>query len=91
MEEAKKKTHQIIMENRKALFVSGVKDVEAFDERKIELFTQEGALIVKGAQLHISKMNIEIGEIQVDGSVDSLTYEDRERSGSESFLSKLFK
>jgi len=85
--------HNIIMENREKMSVSGVIDVESFDEENIVLHTEQGVLIVKGEDLHINKLNIESGELIIEGFIDSCTYTDRDgtRSKGMSFFSKMFR
>lgn len=81
--------HHVILEGRERLSVSGVEDVESFDESAIVLHTDQGTLVVRGQDLHIEKLNLDGGELRVEGTVDSLTYEDGggERSG---FFARLF-
>lgn len=81
--------HHIILEGREALSVSGVEEVESFDENTIVMNTCKGTLVVRGEDLHIEKLSLDGGDLKVEGMVDSLTYEEdrRERGG---FLSRLF-
>lgn len=64
----------IIMEDRSRLSVSGVEDIDTFDESNFIAITSAGALIVKGADLHISKLNVDTGELVVDGEFDSCVF-----------------
>ena len=82
--------HHIMMEERSSLTVSGVSDVERFDENEIVMSTSKGSLVVRGEDLHIEKLSLDGGDLKVEGSVDSLTYEDDggERGG---FLARLFR
>ena len=82
--------HHVILEGRERLSVSGVEDVESFDESAIVMNTCEGTLVVRGEGLHIEKLSLYGGDLKVEGSVDSLTYEDAggERGG---FLARLFR
>ena len=64
----------IIMEDRKSLSVTGVSDVDSFDEQTITVFTELGELSVRGADLHITKLSVETGELTVDGRIDALIY-----------------
>ena len=81
--------HHVTMEERSSLTVSGVSDVERFDENEIVMSTSKGTLVVTGENLHIEKLSLDGGEMQVDGRIDAVTYEDTEvRQGS--FLSRLF-
>lgn len=80
--------HHIILEGREQLTVSGVEEVESFDENTIVMVTVKGALVVRGEELHIEKLSLDGGDLKVEGMVDSISYEDqgRDRGG---FLSRL--
>lgn len=75
--------HHVMMEGRGDLAVSGVEEVESFDENTIVMTTVKGTLVVRGEGLHIEKLSLDGGELKVEGMVDSLTYEDegREKGG----------
>ena len=77
------------LEEREQLSVSGVEEVESFDENTIVMRTSRGTLVVRGEELHIEKLSLDGGELRVEGSVDSLTYEDGGREGGGLF-SRLF-
>lgn len=68
--------HNIILENRRMLSLSGVKDVDSFDEESVVLLTELGELTVKGLKLHISHLNQETGEVNIDGEISELVYAD---------------
>ena len=70
--------HRVELEGRDKLTVSGVEDVERFDEGCIVMATCEGTLIVTGEGLHIGKLSLDGGELQVDGRVEALTYEEQQ-------------
>ena len=81
--------HRLQMEGREKLSVSGVEDVVRVDENCIVTTTSAGTLIITGEELHIGKLSLDGGEMQVDGRIDAVNYEDTEvRQGS--FLSRLF-
>ncbi len=91
MEEKKiAKQHKISMEGRETLSVSGVEDVDSFDENEIRIYTSEGLLTVKGRELHMSHLNVEDGNLVVEGEIDGLNYSNTEMSGG-GFFGKLFK
>jgi len=78
-EEKYKKTelpHALSLQDRRRLTVSGVEDVESFDENAVVLQTAGGLLILRGGGLHIDKLSIEGGELLVTGRIDALVYED---------------
>lgn len=82
--------HRIVLDNRNRLTVSGVDGVESFDETSIVMSTAEGSLIIRGESLHIEKLSLDGGDLLVEGTVDSLTYEEEgPRQGS--FLGRLFR
>lgn len=81
--------HRLELEGRERLTVSGVEDVERFDETGIVMSTSVGTLVITGEDLHIGKLSLDGGELHVDGKIDSLTYEDQGQ-GRGGFLSRLF-
>lgn len=85
-----KPSHNLIMENRKLLSISGVKDVDSFDEQTVSVVTQLGRLTIKGDGLHISRLDQETGEMSVDGEISELVYSEL-RSESQGFFARLFR
>lgn len=81
--------HGLVLEGRKKLSVSGVEEVESFDENTIVMVTALGLLVVRGEDLHIEALSLEGGELKVTGDIDSLSYEDNDRQGG--FFSRLFR
>ena len=89
---AQKSAHNLILENREKLSLSGVLDVESFDEESIILHTDMGILIIKGDELHINKLNIDSSEIIIEGSINSCNYADASGYGAKGIglFGKLF-
>ena len=81
--------HRLELVGREWLTVSGVEDVDRFDETGIVMSTSAGTLVVTGEDLHIGKLSLDGGELHVDGRIDSVTYEDEGRSQG-GFFSRLF-
>lgn len=81
--------HRLELNARESLTVSGVEDVERFDETGIVMSTAVGTLVITGEDLHIGKLSLDGGELHVDGRIDSLTYEDQGPSRG-GFLGRLF-
>ena len=81
--------HRLELDGRERLVVSGVEDVERFDESGIVMSTSAGILTVIGEGLHIGKLSLDGGELHVDGRIDSLTYEES-TSGGGGLLRRLF-
>lgn len=82
------KPHSVIMEERKKLSVSGVNDVESFDDTQIVMHTVCGDLIIKGSDLQIDKLSLDTGDVNVTGLISELSYEEVAPSGS--LWTKLF-
>ena len=73
-ENTMKRPHILTMDNRRLLTLSGVEDVSGFDEQTISVKLSDASLVVKGADLHISKLNLESGDVVIDGQISSLQY-----------------
>lgn len=82
--------HNLVLEDRRLLTVSGVSDVDSFDEETVVVFTDLGELTVRGSNLHINRLSVEIGELTVEGNIAALIYsDDAPKSGG--FFSKVFR
>ena len=82
--------HNIILEGRERLSISGVEDVESFNEESIVIHCSKGMLIVQGSDLHIEKLSLDGGDLAIEGLVHSLRYEEEARTKGGLF-SRLFK
>ena len=87
----KNNVHNVILEGRKNLTISGVTDVDSFDERCISLYTQLGELVIKGRELHINSMSVETGDMTIEGDIWALNYGDKDKKSSATCLGKLFR
>ena len=88
------RTHKMTMTGRKTCVLSGVKDVLSFDLHEILLETEQGMLLIKGEDLHVSRLTLEKGEVDVDGRLDSFSYSEAAPAGQQkaaSLLSRLFR
>ena len=81
----------IIVENRRRITVSGVVDVISFDEESVILDTTLGAIVLKGEEFKINKLNIEAGEFMVEGNLLSIAYDDNISKEKVGFMARLFK
>ena len=86
-----KQNQNIILENRKSLSISGITDVDSFDEKEISLYTQLGELTIQGRELHIDSMSVETGDMTITGDIWAMIYGDSDRKGPLSALGKLFR
>jgi len=75
--------HQLSLTDREEMTVEGVGNLGSYDEREIIMETEQGILAVKGEGLNIKQLNLEKGNIIIEGNVKSITYEDeaRQRKG----------
>lgn len=93
MEEKIGISHNIRLNGREKGYMDGILDVISFDETMIVLDTDMGLLTIKGKDLHVSRLTLEKGEMDIEGRVDSLVYSSNEsyRKSGQSLLSRLFK
>ncbi len=87
------KAHKVVFNNRKSGMVTGVVDVISFDLNEVLLQTELGLLTVKGTDLHVNRLNLEKGEVDLAGNVDSLVYSGTNQTTrqEDGFFAKLFK
>jgi sporulation protein YabP len=76
----KPKAQNIILENREKMSISGVIDVESFNDECIIADTELGLLIIKGMGLHINKLNLDSAELVIEGEFISCEYSDKDSS-----------
>ena len=82
------KEHSLNMINREKLSLTGVMDVSGFDESLIVLVTALGPLTVRGEGLHIDRIDLNAGQLEVRGKVSDLSYEEPAHEGG--FWARLF-
>ena len=83
--------HHIILDARQRLTVSGALDVESFDENTIVMQTSKGGLMVRGTGLRVDKLNLEGGEVNIEGRIDSLQYEDEMAPRGGGLFARMFR
>jgi len=88
----KPKMQNLILENREKLSISGVIDVESFNDECVVADTELGLLVIRGVDLHINKLNIDNSELGIEGEIISCEYSDRDsRSKGGGFFARMFK
>lgn len=80
--------HTLSLTNRESLTLTGISDVDSFNEEEILAVCSCGELTIKGDLLHIEELNLESGILTVSGKIVSLTYS--EKFSSSSLLKRLF-
>lgn len=83
--------HNLILENRSHLSLSGVTEVDCFDERVIRLYTSLGPLLIKGRQLHVDAVSLETGDMHISGDIWLLQYGEKNRNAPVPFFKKLLR
>ena len=93
MEENPGMAHKIVLNNRNQGNLTGILDVISFDENTIVLDTDMGLLTIKGKDLHVNRLSLEKGEVDLSGNIDSIAYSSvtPPAKQGDSFLTKLFK
>lgn len=81
----------IILENRKKLTLTGIKDVLSFDDEIIVVESELGLLHIKGFDLKVNKISVETGDVVVDGTIRAVEYSDKDISQKQGLMSKIFK
>jgi len=73
--------------------MTGIKDVISFDAGEIILETEGGLLLIRGEDLHMSHLSLDKGEVNVEGTVESLTYSDSHKASKQAgtIMGRLFK
>lgn len=87
----KPKIQNLILENRERLSISGVIDVVSFNDESVVVDTELGMLVIRGADLHINKLNIDSSELGVEGEIISCEYSDRDSRSKGGFFARMFK
>lgn len=92
-EEKKYTKHCVIIDQRENISITGVNDVISFDEEAIVAHTEMGIIVLKGTDLHVNKLNLDKGELEVDGEFLGLTYQEDNafNKNGNSFLGRIFK
>ena len=84
--------HRVLLENRKKAVITGVQEIHSFNENEVLLLSEAGKILLKGEQLHVRKLNLEKGDAEVEGRVDSLSYLTRNaHKKDQSILKRMFR
>lgn len=88
-----KRSHKLHMEDRNKIEMTGITDVISFDLNKVILESDYGVITIKGSNLHVNKLSVEKGELDVDGSIMSVDYSEVNSYAKkgESFVNRLFR
>ena len=85
----RKKSHSLILKDRSSLSMTGVVDVDSFNDQNVIAYTDMGELTVTGTDLHISKVNLDSGDLSLEGNISGLIYSDKKKETG--IFAKLYK
>lgn len=80
--------HSLSLENRKTLNLTGVTDIDSFDDGQLRLYTQLGELEIKGRELRVSELSTESGRLTVEGDIWSMVYGEKNRRAKAGLIKK---
>ena len=88
---ASKAEHNLILNFREKLSITGVKEIINFDDKCINIKTLCGELSIDGENIHINVLNVERGELEVIGKFNGIYYFDIYDNDKKSLLSRIFR
>ena len=83
--------HSLTLDERSRATISGVEEVDSFNEQMIVLNTSAGAMTLLGDGLHVSRLNLEEGQLLIEGRIIALEYDERMPRAKGSAFTRLFK
>ena len=86
--EFEKKKHSAFIANRETAELSGVTDVDSFNEEEVRALTDYGELIIRGSSLQVEALDLESGVLKISGNVAALIYTDRKKE--KGFFGRVF-
>lgn len=81
--------HTLTLVGRSTATITGVEDVECFNEQIVVLRTPLGALTLSGEGLNISQLDLGDGRLIVDGEIAAIEYSRAKKQGG--LLSRLLR
>ena len=84
-------SHEIRINDRKAITLSGIKKIISFNHEVFIMESNLGTLELKGNDLELNKLDTSAGNVNIKGNISGLNYLDKEKNKEESILVKLFK
>ena len=91
MQNSKISNHNVIMENREKVIITGIIDIHSFDDELVLTETEMGILTIKGKDLKMNKLNLDNTELVVEGQIGLLQYNDLDSVKKGGMFNKIFK
>ena len=83
--------HKVTIENRELTTISDIIEIDSFDEEEIRATLKKGALVIRGTNMNIQKLDLQTGEAVIGGTINSLMYVKVKEKGEKSLLAKIMK
>ena len=82
--------HNLTLKERSSLTISGIEHIYSFNDKKVELRTSAGEMVIEGENLDMGKLSLDESVISIEGTINSIAYS-KERKPQESLIKRLFK
>ena len=83
--------HKVTIENREMTTITDIVEIDSFDEEEIRATLKKGAIIIRGTNMNIQKLDLQTGEAIIAGTINSLMYVKVKEKGEKSLLAKIMK
>lgn len=85
------KNQNVFIEDRNKVTITGVEQVESFNDNTIILNTIKGGMTIKGEGLNVGKLNLDEGNVKIDGIINGILYNDKDSSQKGNIIGKIFR
>ena len=79
--------HKLTLNERRELTMTGVTEVDSFEDTAVVLKTSLGTLILQGSGLKLKTLSLDGGQVAVDGTISAMVYQEPRAAG---FLQRFF-
>ena len=93
MKRLEKRLHEVKIEEKKRVTVTAVEDVDSFNENEVIFLSLMGMITVIGEDLHIARLDLDAGQLVIDGTIQAVDYSDHaeQRAEKSGLFGKLFR
>ena len=85
------KNQNIFIEDRNKVTITGVEQVDSFNDNTIILRTVKGGMTIRGEGLNVGKLNLDNGNININGIINGIVYNNKDSSQRKNIIGKIFK
>ncbi|NMB28024.1 MAG: sporulation protein YabP [Tissierellia bacterium] len=85
------KNQNVFIEDRNRVTITGVEQVDSFNDNTIVLRTVKGGMTIKGEGLNVGQLNLDNGNVKVNGIINGIIYNDKDSSQRGNIIGKIFK